>query len=420
MKNQHLIDRAFNQPVLMEPGAARFFYAYLSSHVGADSIQFCDGEELDREGMLALSGSYSRNREDKIYQVVDGVAIIPVEGKLVHRYGYLNPRSGMTGYDGINAKINESERDADVKGIFFDINSPGGEVAGCFDLADIIAKIEKPTMAYADEMACSAAYAIASACDEIVLPRTGEVGSIGVVMAHMDISKAMEDKGVNVTLIHAGKHKVDGNPYEALPENVRSKFQADIDHFGGMFFSLVAKNRRMSTDAISSLEAATFRGDKAVTSGLADAVMPKNEAFNTFLNHVRKGANTTETTHMSKQQTGDAITAEQVGEQIADAEKNAATLATKAEGERIFAILESEESKGRTAAAIELAKSGLNQQAAIATLSKLPTESTQGDFVAQMDAAGGAGVEDLPDDEGDQASAVDSFAQTFKSHGGKL
>lgn len=110
------------------------------------------------------------------------------------------------------------------------ILTPGGEVAGAFDTADLIARREqKPVWALASDTACSAAYLLASACSRRLITQTGTVGSIGVLMAHRCVEKALEIAGVDVTLIYAGAHKVDGNPYSQLPGDVRDEFQLSIN-----------------------------------------------------------------------------------------------------------------------------------------------------------------------------------------------
>ncbi|EKB0247321.1 S49 family peptidase, partial [Escherichia coli] len=108
--------------------------------------------------------------------------------------------------------------DPDVKGICLDIDSPGGEVAGCFDLVDTIfaCRGQKPVHAILSESAYSAAYALASAADRILVPRTGGVGSVGVIYVHCDMSRQMKDEGLNVTIITCGSRKAETSPLRPL------------------------------------------------------------------------------------------------------------------------------------------------------------------------------------------------------------
>jgi ClpP class serine protease len=134
------------------------------------------------------------------------------------------------------------------------------------------------------EHAFSAGYALASQADRILLPRTGTVGSIGVVVMHADLSGQLDQDGVRVTLIHSGQHKVDGNPYEPLPEAVRDDIQREIDVLRFLFAETVAAGRagRLSQEAALATEAATFRGTDAVAAGLADEVTDLARGFAGF------------------------------------------------------------------------------------------------------------------------------------------
>ena len=142
------------------------------------------------------------------FTVVDGIAVIEIAGTLVHRGAWIGQSSGLTSYEGIAAQLQAALADPAIRGIALDIDSFGGEVAGAFDLADRIrmARTQKPVQAFVADHALSAAYALASQADRIILPRTGAVGSIGVVAMHSDMSGALDQKGIAVTLIHSGAH----------------------------------------------------------------------------------------------------------------------------------------------------------------------------------------------------------------------
>jgi ClpP class serine protease len=162
----------------------------------------------------------------------------------------------------------------DVRGIILDMDSPGGEVGGLFDLVDRITTAKKdygkPLWAVANECALSAAYAIASTADRIYVTRTGEIGSIGVVAAHVDESGADANAGLAWSFVFAGDRKIDGNAHGALSERARADIQADVDRLYDDFCTLVAANRGLSLDAVRATEAAIFRGDLAIKAGLAD------------------------------------------------------------------------------------------------------------------------------------------------------
>ena len=130
----------------------------------------------------------------------------------------------------------------------------------------------KPMLAIADGMACSAAYLGASAADELVVSGTGYAGSIGVVSRHVDVSGALAQDGIKVTHIFAGAHKVDGNPYEPLPEAVRADWQAEMDGLYNDFVQAVARHRNVDAALVRNTQARTYRGVAAVAARLADRV----------------------------------------------------------------------------------------------------------------------------------------------------
>ncbi len=207
------------------------------------------------------------------YVVSNGILTIPVRGVLLNDFPY-QYGTWATGYGYIAKAMERGLADSDVKGIALIINSPGGEVAGNFDLVDAIfaSRGSKPIRAFAAEAAYSAAYSIASAADSISLPRTGGVGSIGVVTSHLDLSKAYDEIGFKVTFIFAGAHKVDGNAYEPLPAAVKTRIQERIDALYDVFVSTVARNRGLDEQAVRDTEALTFMASEALAKGLADQV----------------------------------------------------------------------------------------------------------------------------------------------------
>jgi signal peptide peptidase SppA len=205
-----------------------------------------------------------------------GIAVVPVMGTLVRRANGISALSGMCSYHEIQTMAEDAFTNPDVRAVLLEINSCGGEAGGVFDLAenlrDMADSAGKPLWAIADESAMSAAYAIACAADRIIVPRTGELGSIGVVALHVDESGADAQAGLSYTYIHAGAHKADANPHEPLSDDVRGKLQADVDSLYADFVSLVATRRGCTEAVVRSTEAQVYRGMDAVHVGLADAV----------------------------------------------------------------------------------------------------------------------------------------------------
>jgi ClpP class serine protease len=187
----------FNTPLMVDPAKALAFLTGLGPRITGQEITF-EGLEVDpadqatatlpaRASLFGDDLTSARQRNgSQPFAVVDGIAVIEIAGTLVHRGAWIGQSSGLTSYEGIAAQLQAALADPGVRGIALDIDSFGGEVAGAFDLADRIraARAQKPVHAFVAEHALSAGYALASQADRIILPRTGAVGSIGVVAMH--------------------------------------------------------------------------------------------------------------------------------------------------------------------------------------------------------------------------------------------
>lgn len=274
MNLPHLAQKLFNTPLAIHPQKAEVIVSSLTERLGITQIRSTMMEDDDEY--------FSRKaRKDSGYDVLEGIAIISVYGTLVQKLGTLRPYSGMTGYDGIRRVFLTAVNDPEVKGICLDIDSPGGEVAGCFDLVDLIytERGKKPIHAILSENAFSAAYAIASAADKIFVPRTGGVGSVGVIVIHCDWSQRIKDDGLKVSIITYGNRKAESNPYVALSDEAKAAIQHDVDEMGRLFVSTVSRNRGLSETVIRNTQAACYLAAEGVQMGLADAVASPDVAF---------------------------------------------------------------------------------------------------------------------------------------------
>ena len=288
MNFPHLATRLFNVPIAIRPEKAEIVMAALADRLGIARLFRPNGESapLSAEALGYEDEDDGPDQQaDRGYDLVAGVAVIPVCGTLVQRTGTLRPYSGMSGYDGIRQNFLTALADPAVEAIVLDVDSPGGEVAGCFDLVDTIysARGMKPIWSVLNEHAYSAAYAIASAADRITVPRTGGTGSVGVICMHVDMSKALDKAGLSVTIIQYGARKADGQEIAPLSKEALARFQADIDTMGDLFVSTVARNRGLSAATVRDTQASTFLGARGVEIGFADAVMAPDEAFRSLL-----------------------------------------------------------------------------------------------------------------------------------------
>jgi ClpP class serine protease len=130
-----------------------------------------------------------------------------------------------------------------------------------------------PLKAYVDEMAASAAYAIACACDEIVCPRSAILGSVGVISTMVDQTAADEEAGLRFVTITSGNRKADGHPHVPIEDDAVAAERSRVMTLAGEFFQLVSESRELSVDQIRGFQAGIFLGRAARKAGLADAVM---------------------------------------------------------------------------------------------------------------------------------------------------
>lgn len=218
------------------------------------------------------------------------VAVLPLVGTIVPRGDMFTTSSGAVSASAFRARFNDAVADPSIGHIIIDIDSPGGQVGGVPELFEAIydARGRKPITAVANTLAASAAYWAASAADEIVVTPSGEIGSIGVFAMHQDISAYLEQEGVKVNLIAAGKYKTEGNPYEALGEEARAAIQKQVDMYYDLFTTAVARGRGVSAAAVRDGmgQGRVVGAHEAVSLGMADRVATLGDVIDDALRSV--------------------------------------------------------------------------------------------------------------------------------------
>lgn len=179
----------------------------------------------------------------------------PLAAGMVHITGVLGQGDvwADTDYANIRASVRQQLKDPSVKTIDLYVDSPGGSVLGLPETADTIfaANKVKPVRAFVNGIAASAAYWLASQASTITLTPSGEVGSVGVLDLHADISKALDSAGVKITAVTAGEHKVERAPFTALTDDAKSHMQQGVTAWYGDFLSAIRRGRgeRVRTDS---------------------------------------------------------------------------------------------------------------------------------------------------------------------------
>ena len=218
------------------------------------------------------------------------IAVISILGTLVRRTGAMDAASGLTSYASISAQIDAAINDPNVDAVLLDIDSPGGEAGGAFDLADEIvsARSAKPIWAVANDDAFSAAYAIACSAERIYLTRTGGVGSIGVIALHVDQTQRDALDGYRYTAIYAGDRKNDLSPHLPLSNEASTALQTEVDRLYEMFVSTVATNRGLDAQAVRDTQAGLFYAGDAIEAGFADAIGTADDALRALAMEVQQ------------------------------------------------------------------------------------------------------------------------------------
>jgi len=249
----------------------------------------------DEDGFAAVLAAIAGARRPA-WEKANGVAVLPLHGFITQR-----PSWWGTSTREFAGWLRQAMADDSVKAVLIDVDSPGGGVAGVEELASEIraARSRKPIVATANSLAASAAYWIASAASELVVAPSGDVGSIGVFMVHLDYSKALADEGVKPTIIKAGKHKVEANPYEPLSEAARAALQDRVDEHYSDFIGAVAAGRGVGEDAVRKGygEGRLVSASKSVEAGMADRI----ETFDETLARLSGGLVVADTTHRAEE-----------------------------------------------------------------------------------------------------------------------
>lgn len=435
----HIAARVYNTPLMIHPEKALAIESVLRRHaVGAPPT--------------AVSAEFRENRQSKPYQVTEGgTAVISVYGTLVHRAMGIEALSGLAGYTRLATRLQAAVRDRDVERILLDIDSPGGEVSGLYDLTSkiVAARGFKPVWGIANESAFSAAYAIGSAVTRLVAPQTADVGSIGVIAMHVDQSVRDEKQGMHYTAIYAGAHKNDFNPHQPLKKSAATWLQKEVDRLYTMFVEHVATYRSLSAEAVSGTEAGVFNADDALDIGLIDEITGFDEVIEAMestpagqtvvsapsqstqrvLARQHNGGQAMSTQHDNPEGGQAQFTQADLdrvreegrveGREAAHAEgyDEGMEFGTRAERERIQAILTHEQAEGRVAQAIAMAlETDLNAEQAGKLLARSPKQdASPGGFEAAMARLGNPDID--PDggrDADDPQALADSVLATVQ------
>lgn len=276
----YLASRVFGTPLLIHPRKLEVILSVVGPRMGM----------VVPETSAQLAQTPPPERVIRTDLQVPNIAVISILGTLVRRTGAMDAASGLTSYASISAQINAAINDPNVDAVLLDIDSPGGEAGGAFDLADEIVSAQsiKPIWAVANDDAFSAAYAIACSAERIYLTRTGGVGSIGVIALHVDQTQRDALDGYRYTAIYAGDRKNDLSPHLPLSNEASTALQTEVDRLYEMFVSTVATNRGLDAQAVRDTQAGLFYAGDAIAAGFADAIGTADDALRALAMEVQQ------------------------------------------------------------------------------------------------------------------------------------
>jgi len=232
-------------------------------------------EALECEWISVRSGD--RWYDSELYRVDSdtGVAEVSISGPLDRAAFWL--WDGYSGPEGIESRVTAALNDSRVKSLVLRLDSPGGTVSGLFECVDALraakADAGKPIIAFAEGSgAFSAAYALSTIADELLVTRVSGVGSIGVIAGAVSYAGALDKAGIAVAVVASGSQKTDLHPALPITDAAKARLRTRVMELASFFAEEVAKARPLTAEAVLGLQAGTFFGSAAVESGLADRV----------------------------------------------------------------------------------------------------------------------------------------------------
>ncbi len=236
------------------------------------------GEAANRqEAALKANVEIEAARRQQISASTGGsVVVLPLYGLITQRYSWMTYYFGGTTTEGFTMQLRQALADPNVTAIVIDVDSPGGSVAGVDELAAEIfaARGKKTIVAISNTLNASAAYYLSSQASELYVMPSSLTGSIGVYNAHHDISAYLAQMGVKITLVSAGRFKVENNGYEPLNETGLAAMQKLVDGYYDQFVAAVARGRKVKASAVKAGfgEGRVVMAPDAIASGMADKI----------------------------------------------------------------------------------------------------------------------------------------------------
>lgn len=267
----------FNVPHLITPQAFNVVLDYL------------DARNSGKQLMVPMD-TISEPEEDN--DPTDGLFVLSIDGSLTYKPLMTMCGEVGTSYQSLTDQVEEAIENGATT-IVMNVTSGGGEASHLFETSSAIRQMctdaNVKLLAYADTMACSAAYGLSVIADVLVVNPSAIVGSIGCVVCLLDDSVAMDNAGLKRVFITSGDSKV---PYDSdgkFKSDFLESVQEDVDALNDQFASFVSQYTGIDTETIKGFQAQTYNAQEAVELGLATSVMT-NKEFAAYAVSVHQGA----------------------------------------------------------------------------------------------------------------------------------
>lgn len=280
----HLASRLYGMPLLLARSKLDIILSVLGERIGWQQCSPGSSNSPPSSKFARSDGLMLSKSQQDLSSPTSGIAVIGITGSLVRRNIGIDAQSGLMSYAEIGQSLEMAAADPSVSGILLDIDSPGGEAGGVFELAERIREINatKPVWALACDSAFSAAYALACAASRVLVTQTSGLGSIGVIAMHVDQTARDAQQGFRFTAVTAGDFKGDLSPHEPLNKGATARLQTEVDRLYGLFVDHVATMRAMTPKAVRATQAACFFGPESIELGLADALVRSDQVIPEF------------------------------------------------------------------------------------------------------------------------------------------
>ena len=240
-------------------------------------IEFMERHPLFRAAVNSASSSDFKN-----YNVVNGVGVLKLTGPIFPRANLMTRMSGATALEEYTQYFSDALDDDDVQALIQVVDSPGGSVSGGFEMASKVfgARAQsKPVLTLVEGTCASLAYLIGSQSDMVYTTEASMTGSIGVVMAIEDDTRAAENEGIKRTVLKTGKNKAIG--VGPVTDDQIAELKSMMGDYFDRFKAAVVR-ARTGVDIEKVSDGSLWIGQKAVNMGLVDGVSTLDDLISEY------------------------------------------------------------------------------------------------------------------------------------------